>query len=221
MSDLPKFKNYSLLRCALIHRSYMNEHSEVRENNERLEFLGDALLGLLIAKLLYDRYPDMDEGKLTKLRSALVDEEQLAKFARKLNIGSQMLLGNGAKLDGGCNNSNLLSSTFEAVIGAYFLDSGIEAVNTFIEPLFIEAAKNFVNLQSNKNFKSLLQEWSLSEFGELPKYEIVSESGPDHYKSFTAEVYIKNYKYGKGEGQSKNEAKKSAAEDALKKIGLV
>ncbi len=121
MLEILHFHNNYLLRQALTHRSYMNEHPEETENNERLEFLGDALLGFLIGSLLYEHYPQMDEGKLTKLRSALVDEQQLAKLAKKFNLGAKMLLGKGAKLGGGCNNLNLLSSTFEAVIGAYYL----------------------------------------------------------------------------------------------------
>lgn len=221
MSNLPTFKNPELLRCALTHSTYMNEHPEVKTSNERLEFLGDALLGLLVAKLLYHQYPDMDEGNLTKLRSALVDEEQLAKFAKKLNLGSQMLLGKGEKLTGGCHSSNLLSSTFEAVIGAYFLDSGIENVSNFIEPTFTNVAKHFVEMQFDKNFKSMLQEWSLANLKELPKYKILKELGPDHNKSFVAEVRIQNKTYGEGEGQSKKEAEKSAAENALKKLELL
>ncbi len=221
MSKLPEFKNPSLFRLALIHRSYMNENPAIKENNERLEFLGDALLGLLIAERLYHKYPDIDEGQLTKLRSALVDEQQLAKFARKLNIGGQMLLGNGAKLDGGCHNSNLLSSTFEAVIGAYFLDSGIQATSCFVESLFMEVAEHIVDFQSNKNYKSMLQEWSLSKSTDLPEYEIVSESGADHDKEFMAKVCIKGKEYGRGKGHSKKEAEKSAAENALKRLKLL
>ena len=221
MFNLPNFKNKSLLRRAFIHSSYMNEHPKETENNERLEFLGDALLSFLVGSLLYENYPQMDEGKLTKLRSALVDEQQLAKFAKKLNLGQQMLLGKGAKLGGGCNNLNLLSSTFEAVIGAYYLDSGFEEVRKFLKPIFLEAAKHIVDFQSNKNHKSMLQEWFLSKSTELPEYEIVSESGVDHDKEFTAKVCVKDKEYGRGKGHSKKEAEKRAAENALKKLGLL
>ncbi len=220
MVNLPKFKNPSLLHRALIHCSYLNEHPEETEGNERLEFLGDALLGFLIGSLLYERYLEMDEGELTELRSKLVAEGNLASFARKLNIGDKMLLGNGAKLDGNSSNPNLLSSTFEAIIGAYYLDSGIEAVRSFIEPMFSEVATEFIELKSNKNFKSLLQELSLAKFSELPKYEIIKESGADHNKEFTAEVRINEKVYGTGRGHSKKEAEKSAAENALNKLGL-
>ncbi|KJH69852.1 ribonuclease III [Aliterella atlantica] len=221
MSNLPTFKNPELLRCALTHSTYMNEYPEIKTSNERLEFLGDALLGLVVAKLLYEQYPEMNEGKLSKLRSALVDEEQLAKFAENLNLGSQMLLGKGEKLKGGVHSPNLLSSTFEAVIGAYFLDSGLDSVNNFIKPLFIDVAKHLVERKFDKNFKSILQEWSLATFKELPKYNLISESGPDHNKVFLVEVCIQNNIYGEGEGNSKKEAEKSAAEAALKKLGLI
>ena len=221
MVNLPKFKNPSLLHRAFVHRSYMNEHPEETENNERLEFLGDALLGFLVGSLLYEHYPQMDEGKLTKLRSALVDEQQLAKFAKKMNLGGRMLLGKGTKLGGGSSNLNLLSSTFEAIVGAYYLDSGFEAARDFLKPIFIEAAKHIVDFQSNKNHKSLLQEWFLSKSTELPEYEIVSESGADHDKEFTAKVCVKGKEYGIGKGHSKKEAEKRAAESALKKLGLL
>ena len=221
MFNLPNFEDKSLLHRAFVHRSYMNEHPKETENNERLEFLGDALLGFLVGSLLYEHYPQMDEGKLTKLRSALVDEQQLAKFAKKLNIGQQMLLGKGAKLGGGSNNLNLLSSTFEAVIGAYYLDSGFEAVRNFLKPIFLEAAKHIVDFQSNKNHKSMLQEWFLSKSTELPEYEIVSESGADHDKEFMAKVCVKGKEYGRGKGHSKKEAEKSAAENALKRLKLL
>jgi ribonuclease III len=221
MSNLPKFNNLALLRCALTHSSYRHENSEIKEDNERLEFLGDALLGFLVGALLYERYPQMDEGELTKLRSALVDEQHLAKLAKNLNIGSKMLLGNGEKLNGGFNKPKLLSSTFEAIIGAYYLDAGIIATRDFIEPIFVEIANKIIELQSNKNYKSLLQKYSLEKFVELPKYEIAEESGADHNKEFTAKVWVNGKLHGTGKGRSKKDAEKSAAENALKKLELI
>lgn len=220
MVNLPKFKNPSLLHRALIHCSYLNEHPEETESNERLEFLGDALLGFLIGSLLYERYLEMDEGKLTILRSELVNEEQLANFARKLNIGNKILFGNGTKLDGGSSSPNLLSSTFEAIIGAYYLDSGIEAVRNFIEPMFSEVATKLIEANFNKNFKTLLQELSLAKFSALPKYKIIKAVGADHDKEFTAQVRINEKVYGVGEGHSKKDAEKSAAENAWNKLRL-
>jgi ribonuclease III len=219
MLEIPRFHNSSLLHRAFVHRSYMNEYPEETENNERLEFLGDALLGFLIGSLLYDHYPQMDEGRLTKLRSALVNEQQLAKFAKKMSLGQQMLLGKGTELGGGRNNLNLLSSTFEAVIGAYYLDSGFEAVRDFIKPIFLESAKRNVDYQLNENYIGMLQERSVRELGEEPKYDLVDESGADNDKEFIFKVCIKGKKHGIGEGRKKQEAKKRAAENALKSLG--
>ncbi len=221
MPPLPQFRKDSLLRRARIHRSYLNEHPEELEHNERLEFLGDAVLGFLIGEHLYRRYPEMNEGKLTLLRSALVDEKQLAKFATDLSIGDMMLLGKGANLDGGRQSPKLLSSTFEAIIGAYFLDSGIEAVRAFVEPLFAPVAERIVASQSDVNFKSLFQAWALAQFGENPKYSTIDEFGPDHAKEFIAQVCVGGKEYGRGKGHSKPAAEKRAAEAALKKLGLV
>lgn len=221
MPELPQFRKDAHLRHACIHRSYLNEHPEEIEHNERLEFLGDAVLGFLIGEYIYRRYPEMSEGKLTPLRSALVDEKQLAKFATALNIGDMMLLGKGAKLDGGTQNPKLLSSTFEAIIGAYLLDSGIEHVRTFVEQLFAPVADAIVASQSDLNFKSRLQEWALAQFGETPKYSIIDEFGPDHAKEFIAKVCVGGKEYGRGKGHNKQAAEKRTAEAALKKIGLV
>ena len=190
MPLLPKFRKDSLLRRARIHRSYLNEHPEELEHNERLEFLGDAVLGFLIGEYLYRRYPEMNEGKLTLLRSALVDEKQLAEFAIALSIGEMMLLGKGANLGGGQQNPKLLSSTFEAIIGAYFLDSGTEAVRAFVVTLFEPVAERIVASQSDVNFKSLFQEWALAQFGENPKYFTIDEFGPDHAKEFIVQVRV-------------------------------
>lgn len=216
MFKLPEFKNPSLLHCAFVHESYRNENPEEKENNERLEFLGDALLGFLVGSLLYEHYPQMDEGKLSILRSNLVKQPKLAEFAKKFNLGQKILLGWGEKSKGDCNNLRLLSSTFEAVIGAYYLDSGIKAVNDFLNPLFLEAAENIVD----ENYIGMLQEWSVPQFGE-PKYDPVSESGADHNKEFIFKVCIKGENYGTGKGHRKQEARQRAAENALKKLGFL
>ena len=163
MPELPRFRKDAHLHRACIHRSYLNEHPEELEHNERLEFLGDAVLGFLIGEYIYRRHPEMSEGKLTLLRSALVDEKQLAEFATALSIGDMMLLGKGANLGGGQQNPKLLSSTFEAIIGAYFLDSGTEAVRAFVVTLFAPVAERIVASKSDVNFKSLFQEWALAQ----------------------------------------------------------
>ncbi len=221
MPKLPCFSDQSLLRRALTHRSYFNEHPEEGEDNERLEFLGDALLGFLVGELIYGRYPKLSEGQLTSLRSELVREKQLVKFATELGIGKQLRLGKGTIQDGGRQNPSLLSDAFEAIIGAYFLDSGIDKVREFVEPLFIPVADDIVLAQSALNSKSMFQEWALGKYGEIPQYFLIKESGPDHAKVYTTEVRLKGKLYGTGMGRSKQAAEKSAAQNALKKVGLL
>ena len=222
---LPDIKNKKLLQQALTHRSYVNEHPE-EEDNERLEFLGDAVLGFLVGELLYKSYPEMSEAQLTRLRSKLVDETQLANLAKELSFGELMRLGKGAEKDRGRESSSLLSDTFEAIIGAYFLESGIEAVRDYIKPLFMSVAGKILASPPNTNSKNLVdsknrfQQWALANIAENPQYQIIEESGPDHAKEFTAQVSVRDIVYGIGKGRRKQEAQKRAAESALKKLGL-
>ena len=221
MPKLPHFSDPLLLRRALTHRSYFNEHPEEKDDNERLEFLGDAILNFLVGELIYGRYPKMSEGKMTSLRSELVREKQLVKFATELGIGDKLRLGKGTIQDGGRQNPSLLSDAFEAIIGAYYLDSGIDKVREFVRPLFISVADSIVFAQSAINSKSLLQEWGLEKYRENPQYSIIEESGPDHAKVYTVQVRIKGKLYGTGLGRSKQAAEKNAAQEALKKVGLL
>jgi ribonuclease-3 len=227
MIKLPEFKDESLLIQALTHRSYINEHPQEKENNERLEFLGDAVLGYLVGELLYRRYEDMSEAQLTRLRSELVNEKQLAKFAITLGIGDKMRLGKGAEKDRGRENPSLLSDTLEAIIGAYYLDSTITPVRAFVRKLFTPVADSIVfptsdtDPQNLVDSKNRFQQWSLANFGKNPEYAIIDQDGPDHAKEFTAEVYVNGKMYGVGRGRRKQDAEKKAAEVALKKVGLV
>lgn len=223
MPELPKFRNLTLLQLALTHRSYVNEHPEALEHNERLEFLGDAILNFLSGEFLYKRYPKKPEGELTPLRSALVDEAQLAKFAIALNLGEQLQLGKGAELEGGRHNPNLLSSAFEAIVGAYFLDreSDIAAVREWVCPLWIDVVVDCVITPSSINYKSRFQEWALANGRQIPKYTIVAQTGPDHAREFTAIVELEGKLYGTGKGRKKQDAEKEAAKNALEKLGLV
>ncbi len=219
MSKLPAFRDEKLLRRALTHSSYVEEHPEARENNERLEFLGDAVLNFLSGEFLYNRYPQMSEGELTRRRSALVEEKQLAKFATDLGIGKLMRLGRGAAAkDKGRHNLSLLSDAFEAIIGAYFLDSGIDAVRAFVEPLFISVADSIPSSKPSADPKSLFQQWAQAHTGKTPQYLIVEQSGPEHARKFTAEVRVAGKSYGRGTERSKQAAEKLAAEAALKKV---
>jgi len=227
MIKLPEFKDESLFIQALTHRSYINEHPQEKDNNERLEFLGDAVLGYLVGELLYRRYEDMSEAQLTRLRSELVNEKQLAKFAIALGIGEKMRLGKGAEKDRGRENPSLLSDTLEAIIGAYYLDSTITPVRAFVKKLFTPVADSIVfptsdtDPQNLVDSKNRFQQWTLANFGKNPEYAIIDQDGPDHAKEFTAEVYVNGKMYGVGRGRRKQDAEKKAAEVALKKVGLV
>lgn len=224
--QLPPIGDRLLLTQALTHRSYVNEHPEAGDNNERLEFLGDAVLGFLVGELLYKTYPAMSEAQLTRLRSILVDESQLGKLGKELGLGPLMRLGKGAEKDNGRENPSLLNDTFEAIIGAYFLDAGIEAVRKYIQPLFKSLAEEIVEVRENiptKSFvdsKNCLQQWALANHGENPIYQIIGESGPDHAKEFIAQVSVKGVVYGVGKGRRKQEAQKRAAESALQQLGI-
>lgn len=213
-------KDEYLLQRALTHRSYLNEHSEVIEDNERLEFLGDAVLGFFVADWVYHHFPEMAEGDLTKLRSALVKTEQLAEFARQLGLGEMMLLGRGEADSGGRNRANLLCATFEAIIGAIYLDGGIEEVQKFLTPIVEKTAEEIVAQNKEREPKSVLQEWAQSNGYGPPAYRTISVRGPEHAKTFEVEVYIGNRCYGKGEGPNKRVASKNAAKMALKYFGL-
>ena len=179
------FSDLSLLTRALTHRSYVNENPTSLEDNERLEFLGDAVLDFIVGAWVYHRFPEMPEGDLTKMRSAIVRNEQLAVFARRLDLGRALLLGRGEYASGGGERDVLLGSTFEAVIGALYLDAGIEAVNAFVHPL-LEDAKGFI-LEEIHDPKSRLQEWAQAEKMGTPQYVTIGSSGPDHAKTFEVE----------------------------------
>ncbi|MEG4106208.1 ribonuclease III [Microcoleus sp. S13_C5] len=224
---LPEFKNEKLLRQALTHRSYVNENPTFREeDNERLEFLGDALLTFLSGEYLYQRHPEMGEDQLTRRRSALVDEKQLARFATEIGLDLKMRLGKGAYREGGITNPNLLSSTFEAFIGAYYLDTqDMDKVRNFVQQMFDSVPENVVETRSTVDSKNRFQEWVQANGDTTPpKYVTVQAGGTPHKPEFLAKVYVAEKLYGEGKGKSKKDAEKNAAEDALaklKKRGLI
>ena len=231
---LPLFNNQALLNLALTHRSFINENSGVKTDNERLEFLGDAVLGFLIAQMLYDMYPSISEAQLTHLRSRLVNEKQLGKIGATIGLGELIRLGKGAAKDGGRKNPSLLNDTFEAMIGAYFLDMGIGAVRIYIVSIFKPLAEQLITdsitlssdvqkeqLKPQSSFidsKNRFQQWTLANHQVMPQYQIISELGPDHAKQFTAQVLINDKVYGEGIGGRKQTAEKKAAEAALEKV---
>jgi ribonuclease-3 len=213
------FQDEALLKRALTHRSYVNEHPEVLEDNERLEYLGDATLDFVTGAWLFEQFPKMDEGKLTRLRSALVRTEQLAAFAQEIRLGEAMLLGRGEEAMGGRERPALLCDAFEAFIGALYIDSGLSGVIEFMKPRLEKAAQMALDDRSLLDARSRLQIWAQAEIGETPRYEVVESFGPDHAREFVVEVEVGNGVWGRGHGRSKQEAAQSAAADALHQIG--
>jgi ribonuclease-3 len=214
------FKDYRLFSRSMTHRSYLNEHPEALEDNERLEFLGDAVLDFLVGAWLYNRFPEMAEGSLTRLRAALVGNEMLGEFATQLRLGEVLRLGRGEAVSGGRNRRALLGSAFEALVGALFLDSGIPAVSEFIEPLLEEASAAIVSGGKDQDAKSLLQEWAQSQGHGTPYYQTVTATGPDHEKIFEVEVLVGGRVIGRGNGHSKQIAAKAAARNAIDKLEI-
>lgn len=215
------FRNPMLLNRALTHRSYLNEHTEALEDNERLEFLGDAILDFVVGAWLYNRYPEMPEGDLTRMRSALVYTEQLAEFGREIGLGRAMRLGRGEGQAGGRDRSALLCDTFEALIGAIYLDQNIDKVREFISPMLEEAAERILASRSIDDPKSLFQEWAQSQGYLAPQYITRASTGPDHSKIFEVDVIVNSEVCGSGTGHSKQTAAKLAAKDALERLGLL
>jgi ribonuclease-3 len=217
---LPTFKNRSLLLRALTHRSYVNENLGAAEDNERLEFLGDAVLDFIVGAFLYRRYPEMDEGGLTRVRAALVNNDMLASLAAEAGLGEQLRLGKGEAETGGRRRLTLLCAAFEAMIGAYYLDSGLEAVSQYVGPLFGAAAEQVILSDSDVDAKSRFQEWAQATLGQTPRYEQVSVSGPDHSREYTVDVFVGEQSFGAGSGPSKQAATQAAAREALRRAGL-
>jgi ribonuclease-3 len=210
------FKDESLLQQALVHRSYLNENSLLHlVSNERLEFLGDAVLGFVVASELYSRFPDFSEGELTKLRSALVRGETLTRIALSLQLGDYLYLGHGEEESGGRSRSRNLSCTLEAVIGAVFLDQGLDVARGFILKLLGSELDGVVEDKFAADYKSELQQVIQSEHKITPVYRTIEEMGPDHAKIFTVEVLAGDSVLGRGCGRSKRAAETDAARHAL------
>ena len=211
-----KFKDRKLLKTALTHSSYANETSV--ESNERLEFLGDAVLGFVVARVLYERYPDAAEGKLSKMRSAIVSRMNFAHYAQELRIDKQLLLGKGEENTGGSLRQSNLAGAFESVIGAIFIDGGYRKVNSIITKLL----KNCLSGDQEifKDYKTKLQEVAQRKFRKVPKYKVVLEEGPPHDKFFHIEVKLGRKCLGKGVGRNKKQAEQEAAKVGLEFISL-
>ena len=213
------FKRLELLRRALTHRSYANEQGFPAEaHNERLEFLGDAVLELSVSELLMKRFPEFSEGELSKLRAAIVNEKQLAELATQYNIGEHLLLGRGEEQTNGREKPSLLSDAYEAVLGAAYLDRGFKKSCALIERHYRRLFENRVPESFYLDFKTELQERVQSIFRTIPQYRLKREHGPDHRKTFEVQLMIRDQAYGTGVGHSKKEAEQKAAEQALKKL---
>lgn len=214
------FNNISLLTRALTHRSYMNENSDALEDNERLEFLGDAILDFVVGAWLYNHFPEMNEGEMTRMRAALVRTEQLAEFGIYLKLGNALRLGRGEDEGGGRSRLAMLCATFEAVVGALYIDSKILAVEIFMARFLGDAAERIMDGRKDRDAKSSLQEWSQANGYSTPHYLITKEDGPDHEKTFHIEVSLGDKVYGTGEGRSKQAASKMAAQEALDNLNV-
>ena len=212
------FNNLTLLSRALTHRSYINENPDALEDNERLEFLGDAVLDFVVGAWLYHHYPEMTEGDLTLVRTALVRTEQLADFARIIDLGTALRLGQGEIVSGGRFRKALLCAGFEALIGAIYLDRGVEAVERFFEPYLDQAIDDILVDEQLRDPKSLLQEWTQARGHLPPVYRTIKETGPDHEKEFEVEVDVTGIISGIGIGSNKREASQLAARAALDKL---
>lgn len=214
-----EFKEIAYLRRAITHSSYANENKKERlKNNERLEFLGDSVLGLVISEYLYNNFPNLAEGQLTKVRARIVCEASLGEAARSLEMGIFMMFGRGEELTGGRERTSILSDAFEALIAALYLDGGVEVVKGFVlghmEPIITDAVhgKLFID------YKTRLQEVIQIKKGNRIKYEIFKEEGPDHSKSFYTHVKLNDQIIGVGKGRSKKESEQEAAKEGLKKL---
>jgi ribonuclease-3 len=216
-----RFNDRALLQRAFVHRSYLHEADEETElqDNQRLEFLGDAVLSFIVSELLFRRYPERREGDLTNLRSALVKRETLSRFAKELRLGDYLLLGRGEEENGGRGRHTTLCDTYEAFIGAFFLDQGTAALRKFVEPRLMAEIDRVAHHALTKDPKSRLQEWVQAAMGQTPRYKTVHTEGPDHARLFTRQVTIGKQPIGVGQGQSKQEAEQAAAAMALFRLG--
>ena len=211
-----EFKNKELLRLALTHSSYANEKAG-REDNERLEFLGDSVLGFITAEYLFSTLGDRPEGELTKLRANAVCEKSLAVFANEISLGEYILLGKGEIMTGGKERPSILSDAFESVIAAIYLDGGMEEAKKFVLRF---VSKSTTDTAAATDYKTLLQEVIQKNPDEHLTYRLVAESGPDHNKEFTVEVYLNSNCVGTGKGHSKKKAEQAAAKEALELMGI-
>lgn len=216
--QIPVFENQELRSLAFTHRSYLNENKQVPESNERLEFLGDSILSFVVSSSIYEQYPHLKEGELTSLRSVLTNTQTLYLVSQSLELGNELMMSKGEEESGGRINKTILANTYEAVVGALFLDGGIEKARAFITATIIDNQDKYVETQGLKDPKSKLQEFMQEKYKVSPDYRIVDEKGPDHYKEYTSAVYLNGEIVAQGSGRSKQDAEKDAAQKALERL---
>ncbi|MDA3959007.1 ribonuclease III [Oceanispirochaeta sp.] len=209
-----RFRSHGLLNLAFSHRSYTNEHQEQIANNEKLEFLGDSILGLVVSDYLYNTLPEMVEGDLARIKSFVVSEESLAELALPLEVDQYLLMGKGEENSGGRLKKAILADAMEAIFAAYYLDSGFKETTRFILTLLVPQIEKVLNNKHKRDFKTLLQEYCQKTYKIYPRYTVIKNSGPDHNKTFWIEVNINDSIYGPGKGKNKKEAEQKAAEEA-------
>jgi ribonuclease-3 len=212
------FRDPGLLRLALTHPSIAHEQEIAVQHNQRLEFLGDAVLGLILTRELYDRFPDFGEGPLTKARAQLVNQHTLAEQSRRLTIGTFLIMSRGELTHGGRERASSLADAYEAVVGAVFVDGGFEAARDFVLRCFRDSFGEFTTPPNLSNPKGELQEMLQTRSSEAPRYEILSASGPDHDRNFECAVYHESRELGRGRGKSKRSAESAAALAALAEL---
>jgi ribonuclease-3 len=213
------FRDHSLLKEALTHRSRANEVSGGLPDNQRLEFLGDSILGFLVGRELFLRHPDWKEGELSRLRSALVDEGNLARLARTLELGSFLDLGKGEEASGGREKKSLLADAYEALVAAIYLDGGMQSVQRVVKSQFGPLLEASAPAGLTRDYKTELQEFTQSSLGTMPRYELLESVGPDHDRTYRVAVMVQDVVAGEGDGRSKKAAQQAAAREALTKLG--
>lgn len=218
MINLPKINNKKLFEQAFTHRSYLNEAGKKISSNERLEFLGDSIISLMVSSYLFKKYPNFNEGQLTNLRSLLVNTKNLAQIAAELSFGNLLLLSKGEKESKGRQNQSILADSFEAFIGYLFLDQGFETTSDFLTKVLLIKTDSFVEKKAFKDPKSILQETVQAKKQTSLVYKVLQEKGPAHAKIFEVAVFVGNRILGKGNGRSKQEAEENAAKEALENI---
>lgn len=211
------FKNRSLLTLAFVHRSCINENRSISQHNERLEFLGDAVLGMLISDFLYRHLPSTPEGELSYLRSRLVEASSCVAYMESLGIASFVLLGRGERMNDGRGRESILADLFEAIMGAIYLDGGLEPTRQFLFRNFTAHIESILKTPL-RNWKALLQDYCQKTFQKTPEYQLIQAEGPDHSKVFEISVIINQQELGRGKGSSKKEAQQAAAEEAFSRF---